>query len=620
MEVDGTIINGQYRITKRLGGGSFGDIYMGVAPSGEKVAIKFEKQGTRCPQLRHEYKVYRELQNCPGFGRVHYFGTHNSHSVLVMTLHGASLEDLFTKCGRSFSLKTVLQIGDHMLERVEVMHSQHLVHRDIKPANFVLGLGKSLSMYCIDFGLSTRFRHPRTLQHIPYRDNRSLTGTPRYASINNHLGIEQSRRDNLESIGYILIYFLHGSLPWQGIKARNAKKKYKMILEKKQSTSIQQLCQGLPHQFAVYLNYVRKLSFNDNPNIPYLRGLFQELYRENKYDNGSNFVWDWAMLKERHGTGGDGEPIDDSQTAPTAKVQDGKTMTAQHQVPLDKFGVASSPLAPKKTTMSDSQHCGDLPMERADGRQCETKNVQILSQAAPSQEQSCLVTSFQKKKNSQHSFQGESQRQHLHGDKQQLSSNDKKAGPNKISSLHDLLHSSQISTINEKGRDSLFPNSSSQGLETFGCSTTNLSRGLVRNGSGSCRNGGWSMWNLRSNTSSGGFWGSHRRGWTTRYVQHSSTLVMHHLCIVTYAAATVVAAATCLPFPCLLLTTPKSRANPFAKTQKATNVLDSEVERRPSSAVENNNISLSAKKRSLVQKESEMLQRGGLKKKRILNS
>ena len=110
-----------------------------------------------------------------------------------------------------------------------------------------------MNVYCVDFGLSKRFRNPKTLQHIPYRDGRSLTGTPRYASINNHLGIEQSRRDDLESIGYILIYFLKGSLPWQGLKAKNTSRKYGMILEKKQQVSIANLCQGCPTQFAEYL-------------------------------------------------------------------------------------------------------------------------------------------------------------------------------------------------------------------------------------------------------------------------------------------------------------------------------------------------------------------------------
>jgi serine/threonine protein kinase len=214
--------------------------------------------------------VYRELQNCVGFGKVYCLGTHNNHNAMVMDLHGPSLEDLFTKCGRRFSLKTVLQVADHLLERMETMHSRHLIHRDVKPVNG------------IDFGLSTRYRHPRTLQHIPYREGRSLTGTPRYASINNHLGVVQSRRDDLESSGYVLIYFLKGSLPWQGLKARNAKRKYKMILERKQAISVQQLCQSLPQQFAEYLAYCRSLKFEAKPNISYLRGLFRDLHKAHR--------------------------------------------------------------------------------------------------------------------------------------------------------------------------------------------------------------------------------------------------------------------------------------------------------------------------------------------------
>ncbi|CAM9121384.1 unnamed protein product [Choristocarpus tenellus] len=326
------LINEQYRIAKRLGGGSFGDIYLGVGQNGERVAVKFEKHTTRCPQLRHEYKVYRELQKCPGFGKVHYFGTHNSYNAMVMDLLGPSLEDQFTKCGRRFSLKTVLQIADQLLERMEAMHARHLIHRDVKPANFVLGPGRGCqTVFCIDFGLSTRYRHPTTLQHIPYRDGRSLTGTPRYASINNHLGIEQSRRDDLESIGqvstrlYVLVYFLKGSLPWQGLKARNAKRKYKMILEKKQSISIQQLCQGLPQQFAEYLAYCRSLKFEAKPNMSYLQGLLHDLYKSQGYTSTGPLEWDWvnsdgaATLGARAKNEG-GEPHE--MATPADKVQD----------------------------------------------------------------------------------------------------------------------------------------------------------------------------------------------------------------------------------------------------------------------------------------------------------
>ena len=211
----------------------------------------------------------------------------------------------------------VLQLADQLLERVDTLHSRHLIHRDIKPvsiiivlfitmlqqlllfliiifqklilyylsvyynkqANFVIGVGdNAANVFCVDFGLSKRYRHPKNLHHIPHRDGRSLTGTPRYASINNHLGIEQSRRDDLESIGYVLIYFLKGTLPWQGLKAKNAQKKYRLILEKKQQVSIAQLCQGCPSQFAEFLAYTRSLKFDAKPDIPYLRKLFRDLY------------------------------------------------------------------------------------------------------------------------------------------------------------------------------------------------------------------------------------------------------------------------------------------------------------------------------------------------------
>jgi len=273
-----------------------------------QVAVKFEKHGARCPQLRHEYKVYRELQNAPGFAKVHYFGTQDSYNLMVMDLLGPSLEDQFNKCGRRFSLKTVLMIADQMLERVELMHSRHLIHRDIKPANFVTdgGRGSGNFIYCIDFGLSKRYRHPRTLQHIPQREGRSLTGTPRYASINNHLGVEQSRRDDLESIGYVLVYFLKGGLPWQGLKAKSATKKYKLIMEKKQSITIPALCQGCPSQFAEYLAYCRSLKFEAKPNIAYLRGMFRDLFRSQGYtNNNSSLDWDWSRID--NGSSGSGD-------------------------------------------------------------------------------------------------------------------------------------------------------------------------------------------------------------------------------------------------------------------------------------------------------------------------
>mmetsp|Transcript_24705 Transcript_24705/g.36415 ORF Transcript_24705/g.36415 Transcript_24705/m.36415 type:complete len:537 (+) Transcript_24705:96-1706(+) len=301
-----SIVNNKYRITRRIGGGSFGEIYLGVGPSNEKVAVKFEKHGSRCPQLRHEYKVYREVASCHGFCKVHHYGTQDNYNVMVMDLLGPSLEDLFNRCGRRFSLKTVLQLADQMLERIDTFHSRHLIHRDIKPANFVIGTGDQANIvYCVDFGLSKRYRHPKSLQHIPHRDGRSLTGTPRYASINNHLGIEQSRRDDLESIAYVLVYFLKGSLPWQGLKAKSAHKKYQLILEKKQQVSIAQLCVGCPSQFGEFLAYTRALKFDTKPDIPFLRKMFRDLYHSQGCAN-SGKVWDWDSAEADTMVGGGG--------------------------------------------------------------------------------------------------------------------------------------------------------------------------------------------------------------------------------------------------------------------------------------------------------------------------
>ena len=165
-----------------------------------------------------------------------------------------------------------------MIQRIEYIHSRLYLHRDIKPDNFLMGVGRRQHyVYVIDFGLTKRYRDSRTGQHIPYKDGKSLTGTARYASINTHMGIEQSRRDDLESLGYVLMYFLRGSLPWQGLKAYTKKQKYEKIMEKKISTPIDVLCRGYPQEFSTFLNYTRGLRFEDKPDYSYLRKLFSAI-------------------------------------------------------------------------------------------------------------------------------------------------------------------------------------------------------------------------------------------------------------------------------------------------------------------------------------------------------
>lgn len=193
-------------------------------------------------------------------------------------------------------MKTVLLLADQLISRIEYIHSKNFIHRDVKPDNFLMGLGKKGNLvYIIDFGLAKKYRDARTHQHIPYRENKNLTGTARYASINTHLGIEQSRRDDMESLGYIFMYFLRGSLPWQGLKAATKRQKYERISEKKMSTPIEELCKGFPSEFATYLNFCRSLRFDDKPDYSYLRQLFRNLFHRQGFTY--DYVFDWNMLK-----------------------------------------------------------------------------------------------------------------------------------------------------------------------------------------------------------------------------------------------------------------------------------------------------------------------------------
>ncbi|KAH0512923.1 Casein kinase I isoform alpha [Microtus ochrogaster] len=277
------IVGGKYKLVRKIGSGSFGDIYLAInITNGEEVAVKLESQKARHPQLLYESKLYKILQGGVGIPHIRWYGQEKDYNVLVMDLLGPSLEDLFNFCSRRFTMKTVLMLADQMISRIEYVHTKNFIHRDIKPDNFLMGIGRHCNkLFLIDFGLAKKYRDNRTRQHIPYREDKNLTGTARYASINAHLGIEQRLNP---SVNYLL-------------QAATNKQKYEKISEKKMSTPVEVLCKGFPAEFAMYLNYCRGLRFEEAPDYMYLRQLFRILFRtlNHQYD----YTFDWTMLKQK---------------------------------------------------------------------------------------------------------------------------------------------------------------------------------------------------------------------------------------------------------------------------------------------------------------------------------
>ncbi|KAG6007696.1 hypothetical protein E4U21_005657 [Claviceps maximensis] len=297
-----TLVNERYLAGYKIGQGGFGVVYAGTdTKTNEEVAIKFSHVRDGPEALEYEASTYAALAGGVGIPNVLWYGNEGDFHVLVQELLGPSLEDVFCYCNGIFSLKTVLLIADQCIRRLKYIHDKGYLHCDVKPDNFLLGVGRNGNIiYTIDFGLARDFEQS---DGRGIHDHRPVGGTTRYASINNHRRQEQSRADDLESLGYVLLYFIHGRLPWQGLRASTHDKRTETVLRMKTKISLAELCSDLPREFADYMIYIRSLQPADKPDYAYLLKLFKSLFKSRgyKYDN----VYDWTKkrfyeLQEEH--------------------------------------------------------------------------------------------------------------------------------------------------------------------------------------------------------------------------------------------------------------------------------------------------------------------------------
>ena len=286
-------------VNRQLGKGGFGQIYLGRnIKENTPIAIKVEDSSNRS-HLHAEFEILKEIQGGIGIPRIFKYRQGQKHNYLIMELLGKSIEKLFSENEKCFTYKTIFQIGYQMIERIQYVHYKGYIHRDIKPGNFVIGRGeKNKIIYIIDFGLSKKYIDLETNKHIPYKEGKGLTGTARYVSLFTHYGIEQARRDDIESIAYNLIYFAKGKLPWQGVKTKNKKEKHKKIMESKLANTPGILCMGLPDELEKLLKYSRKLEFEEEPDYKGIKTMFKNYIMNNGDTMNMEFEWNQNKSEE----------------------------------------------------------------------------------------------------------------------------------------------------------------------------------------------------------------------------------------------------------------------------------------------------------------------------------
>ena len=302
----------------QIGSGSFGEVLYGKHKFKPlEVAVKIINSETSSETIKKEINFSRQLQNEIGFPIIYYTGAYDKKNIIVESLLGPSLDKLFKYCGRIFPLKTVCLIGKEMVKRLESMHEKGLLHRDLKPNNLTWGNYNSSynyfqnntnndkldinTIYLIDFGLScSYYEHGLSTKHYKFKTGLNFVGTLRYACLNSHKGIRQGRRDDLESMIYILIYFLKGKLPWQDYKAKQREERHKLIFEIKSKTTIESLCKDLPAEFFDLLRYVKGLQFDEKPSYwkfyAYFYNLINKINIQQIEEKEYNYIWEKKLI------------------------------------------------------------------------------------------------------------------------------------------------------------------------------------------------------------------------------------------------------------------------------------------------------------------------------------
>ena len=306
-----------------IGSGSFGQVLYGKHKNTDlEVAVKVISSDTSAETIKKEINFSKQLQKINGFPTIYYTCVYDKKNIIVESLLGPSLDKLFKYCGRQFPLKTVCLIGKEMVKRLENMHEKGILHRDLRPNNLTwrnynssynnISNNNSIinnkynkldinTIFLIDFGLSCYYLESGIgSKHYKIKNNLSFVGTLRYASLNSHKGIRQSRRDDLESMIYILIYFLKGKLPWQDVKAKQKEERHKLITEIKSKVTIESLCENTPKEFAELLTYVKNLEFEETPLYTkfyaFFHNLIEKIDKDTIQEKNFSYIWETMLV------------------------------------------------------------------------------------------------------------------------------------------------------------------------------------------------------------------------------------------------------------------------------------------------------------------------------------